>query len=255
MRRTPERRRAKHGAQRTVPKAPGRIPARQTTQATAAETAATAAETARDMAWTAVAAANAASMSAMGATTSADAQMYQEAAEAAKATAEEQATGADMYYMAAMDAAAAAETAADTHVLGLFMSANAYDVETEKAAATEVASVGAAIAAAAAMENGDQAGMATASAAWVADTPADEDADLDAVPGLLKITFDSMVTDGTDEFMSDTVGDADMDPAVKPNAKQTNVGGDFPHMFDISSGQARVLVFTDKEQDTPGLWR
>ena len=41
---------------------------------------------------------------------------------------------------------------------------------------------------------------------------------------------------------------------VKPNAKQTNVGGDFPHMFDISErgpGKARVLVFTDKEQDTP----
>ena len=40
-------------------------------------------------------------------------------------------------------------------------------------------------------------------------------------------------------------------PLVKPNAKQTNVGGDFPHLFDISSGGARVLVFTDKEQDTP----
>ena len=77
------------------------------------------------------------------------------------------------------------------------------------------------------------------------------DGDTDAVPGLLKITFDSMVTDGTDEFTSDTVGDDDADPAVKPNAKQTNVGGDFPHMFDISSGGARVLVFTDKEQDTP----
>ena len=52
-------------------------------------------------------------------------------------------------------------------------------------------------------------------------------------------------------FTSDTVGDADADPVVKPNAKQTNVGGDFPHLFDISSEGARVLVFTDKEQDTP----
>ena len=67
--------------------------------------------------------------------------------------------------------------------------------------------------------------------------------------GLLKITFDP--ADGTAEFTSDTVGDADADPAVKPNAKQTNVGGDFPHLFDISSGGARVLVFTDKEQETP----
>ena len=70
------------------------------------------------------------------------------------------------------------------------------------------------------------------------------------MPGLLKITFNSMVTGGTVMFTSDTVGDADADPVVKPNAKQTNVGGDFPHLFDISSG-ARVLVFTDKEQDTP----
>ena len=34
--------------------------------------------------------------------------------------------------MAAMDAAAAAETAAGTHVLGLFMSANAYDVKDDE---------------------------------------------------------------------------------------------------------------------------
>ena len=97
-------------------------------------------------------------MSAMGATTSADAQMYQEAADAAKATAEEQATGAGMNYMTAMEAAAAAETAAGTHVLGLFMSANAYDVKDDDDAEEEVASVGAAIAAAAMAADGDQAG-------------------------------------------------------------------------------------------------
>ena len=28
-------------------------------------------------------------------------------------------------------------------------------------------------------------------------------------------------------------------------------GGDFPHLFDISEEDARVLVFTDKEQETP----
>ena len=229
------------------------------TQATAAETAATAAETARDMAWTAVAAANAASMSAMGATTSADAQMYQEAAEDAKATAEEQATGADMYYMAAMDAAAAAETAAGTHVLGVFMSANASDVKDEDAAAAEVASVGAAIAAAAKRNNADggeggQAGEATASARWVVDTADNPDTDADeTMANVLEITFTSGVSGGGAEnaITSDTVGDADADTPVKPNAKQTNVGGDFPHMFDISNDGARVLVFTDKEQETP----
>ena len=217
-------------------------------QATAAEMAASAAETARDMAWTAVAAANDASMSAMDATTLADAQMYQEAADAAKDTAGDQATDAGINYMDAMNAAAAAETAAGTHVLGLFMSANAYDAE-ETVADTEVASVGTAIAAAAVAAGGAQAGTATATAAWVADT-GEGDA---AVAGLLEITFASMVTGGTAEFTSDTVGDADANPAVKPNAKQTNVGGDFQHMFDISSGEARVLVFTDKEQNTPAV--
>ena len=44
---------------------------------------------------------------------------------------------------------------------------------------------------------------------------------------------------GLTVITSDTVGDDDADPAVKPNAKQTNVGGDFPHMFDISR-KARV---------------
>ena len=73
------------------------------------------------------------------------------------------------------------------------------------------------------------------------------------MPGLLKITFNSGVTDGT---MSDHLrhsGRCRRETPVKPNAKQTNVGGDFPHMFDISEGGARVLVFTDKEQDTPGV--
>ena len=222
------------------------------TQATAAETAATAAWTARGMAWTAVAAADAAYMSALDATTSADAQMYQ-------ATAEEQAKGAGMNkedaedaYMTAMEAAAAAETAADTHFIGLFTSANAYDVKDDDGAEEEVASVGAAIAAAAAMAAGNQAGGATATAAWAVDTPAIEDDD--AKPGLLEITFSSGVTGGstaTDAIVSDTEGMPDADPAIKPNAKQTNVGGDFPHMFDISEGGARVLVFTDKEQETP----
>ena len=49
------------------------------------------------------------------------------------------------------------------------------------------------------------------------------------------------------------MGDADATPVLKPNAKQTNVGGDFPHRFDMSSEGARVLVFTDKEQDTPAV--
>ena len=135
------------------------------------------------------------------------------------------------------------------------MSANASDVKDDDDAEAEVASVGEAIAAAAMAADGAQAGGATATAAWVVDTPDDSaTADVDeTMAGLLKITFDSMVTDGADGFTSDTVGDADADPAVKPNAKQTNVGGDFPHLFDMSSEGARVLVFTDKEQETPAV--
>ena len=52
------------------------------------------------------------------------------------------------------------------------------------------------------------------------------------------------------------MGDADAETVRKPNAKQTDVGGDFPHLFDISKEGARVLVFTDREQDTPAVeWR
>ena len=49
-----------------------------------------------------------------------------------------------------------------------------------------------------------------------------------------------MVAD-SDTFTSDTVGDDDVVP-VKPNAKQTNVGGDFPHMFDISELEMEARV-------------
>ena len=71
------------------------------------------------------------------------------------------------------------------------------------------------------------------------------------MPGLLKITFDP--ADG-DAFTSETRADDDTaDPVINNNAEQTNVGGDFPHMFDISSGDTRVLVFTDREQDTPAV--
>ena len=181
--------------------------------------------------------------------------MYQEAAEDAKATAEEQATDADMYYMAAMDAAAAAETAAGTHALGLFMSANAYDLTEEKAAAAEVKSVGVAIAAAAMAADGDQAGMATATAAWAADTKDNLDtADIDETEaGLLKIMFDSNVTDGTeDPFTSDTVGDDTVDPAVKTQCQADRRRWRFPaHVRHFEMRRARVLVFTDKEQETP----
>ena len=61
--------------------------------------------------------------------------------------------------------------------------------------------------------------------------------------GLLEITFDTDGTDGDAVFTSDTVGDATtpMDP-VKPNAKQTNVGGDFPHLFDISNEKMEKRV-------------
>ena len=169
------------------------------TQATAAETAATEAEMARADAWTAVAAADAASMSAMDATTLTGAQMYQEAADAAKDAAEEQATGAGMNYMTAMEAAAAAETAAGTHVLGLFMSANAYDVKgrRRKRAEEEVASVGAAIAAAATGDSWRQPSRRRHRYCCVGCRHASRRRPPTQMPGLLKITFTSGVTGGS----------------------------------------------------------
>ena len=72
--------------------------------------------------------ANAAYMAAMGATSSDDAEMYQEAAEDANEVATENhtgMTGAGMAYMRARDANVAAGEAADIHVLGLLKLANA----------------------------------------------------------------------------------------------------------------------------------
>ena len=148
--------------------------------------------------------------------------------------------------------------AAGTHALGLFMSANAYDVKDDDDAEEEVASVGAAIAAAAMAADGSPSRHGRPLVLrGLPDTPDDtKTADVDAtVPGLLKITFNSRWLLVAKLVWSSPTLWACPTPstAVKPNAKQTNVGGDFPHLFDISSEGTRVLVFTDKEQDTPNV--
>ena len=212
---------------------------------------------ARADAWTAVAAADAASMSAMDATTLTDAQMYQEAADAAKDAAEEQATGAGMNYMTAMDAAALAETAAGTHVLGLFTEANAYGETDEKEAAAEVASCRGGYRCSG---NGGRwrpswrshryccVGLQT----WK-HNPEDRRCRRSARPAEDYVRFRWLLMALIRSSPPTLWAVPTATPVVKPNAKQTNVGGDFPHLFDMSSEDARVLVFTDREQDTPAV--
>ena len=75
-----------------------------------------------------------------------------------------------------------------------------------------------------------------------------------AVPGLLKITFESNVDGGgaVDEVISDTVGDADGDPVCQTQCQADQRRWRFPaHVRHFEWTGARVLVFTDKEQDTP----
>ena len=101
--------------------------------ATAAKTAANNAAAALTRAMMAKSDADDARQDAMGATTSADAQAALENLKTANAalTAEHTgANGAGMAYMRARDAAADAEMYANMHVLGLFMQANAYDIDT-----------------------------------------------------------------------------------------------------------------------------
>ena len=227
-------------------------------EATAAETAATAAEAAEGNAMTARNAADDANTAAMGATTSGDAEMYQGQAETAQGNAATEAMTASTERGNAETAAADAATAANTHVLGLFMQANAYDIDMPiiddsgtpadeamtvmKQRATEVASIGAAMKAAAMMATGDQEGAAEPTAAWPSDDPGTTDNDEgEAAP---VITVNGL----TVNIVSDTVGDADADPVVMANAEMIDGVDGFMHGYDMSMGEVRVIAFTDREQ-------
>ena len=108
--------------------------------------------------------------------------------------------------------------------------------------ATEVASIGAAIATAADATDGAQRGdVGTTTAAWPG-TPDDPDtANEDESAGnILTITVGTVA--------SDTVGDADADPVEMPNAKRIPGVDGFMHGFDMANEELRVIAFTDREQ-------
>ena len=185
-------------------------------------------------------------------------EMAMEAANKAMTDAE---TARDM----AMSYAGQAEMYAGTHILGLFMQANAYNIDTPildnsntpmmdeamtvaQQRATEVTNIGAAIATAAGAENGEQEGDAVPSAAWLSDDPDTEETDESAAGLTISVTGLS-----GDDFVSDTMGtpddpDTDNDETVAPNAGNIDGVDGFMHGFDIASGEVRVIAFTDREQ-------
>ena len=225
-----------------------------------AEAAATAAEAARDTAEMAKNAAMAAYNAAMADTVAADAQAEASTAKAQNVIATAQHTGDDgagMKYMAAKDAAMKAEMAADVHVLGLLLAANAADIEDlattpnvdENAEAIMPFATAVGTAAAA---TGNGSGGTRATATWPA-VPNDPDTDADesednvltvtvAPEGGTPLTFrteaieDDPETDGTDESMPKTA---------------TVIGGldDFMHGYSITDGSTHAIVFTDKMPD------
>ena len=233
------------------------------TAAMAAEAAAVKAEAARDAAKTANDAAQAAYMAAMGATTSTDAQAERDKAKENKMTAAMRDEDAVMYAGTAMTQADAAATAAATPGLGVFTSAN--HGLTVPGITTRRNTVGTLLETSAAALLGNQDGDTTASANWPADVPDDpntRDRD-ESMTGMLTITVDPDGTAAIEEVVSDTVGDADNDPIIRPNATMIRGVGDFMHGFDIiergtsalsigtQNGSTRVVAFTDKEQNTP----
>ena len=224
-----------------------------------AETASSEARAALGRAMTAKTDADVARQTAMNATTSADANAALDNLRTANAALTEEhtgMTGAGMAYMRARDAAADAEMYVGTHILGLFMQANAYDItmpmletdmdtetmSVDQLRTTEVASIGEAIAMAAEATLGNQRGtLGTTTAAWpgMLDDASTEDDD-ESANNILTITVGDAVT-------SDTVGDPDADTDPK-NADIIDGVPGFMHGFDMANEELRVIAFTDRDQ-------
>ena len=247
-------------------------------QAKMAEAASVEAQAAKTRAETAKSEADAALQAAKDATTSeaAEAALADLRAANAKLTEEHTGeTGAGMDYMTAKAAAEMAETAANTHVLSLFLAANGahvMDLEStttvdEKAA--HVTSVGEAMAAIANAASGNQAAGTTASAAWPGDIAGDPDADpvVEAVPGMLSVSVDPAGSGTAIPFELGATREAD-DTATPPVTARIQTAeripglGAFTHGFDVweddgdattTTDRARVIVFTNKTQDDPAV--
>ena len=202
------------------------------------------------------------------------AEMAQMTAETQQGNAEDEAGRAEMQKMAAETAEMASMTAADTHVLTLFLAANGahvMDDATTPANETEahVTSVGAAMALIAAAADGAQAGptATTATATWLGDTvdnPGTEDTD-ESAEGMFSITVNvagdteivselrpsRVATDLNDDGDTADPGEA----AYTQTARQIADLGVF-RGYDLweddgdatTTDRARAIVFTDKQK-------
>ena len=246
-----------------------------------ADAAATAAEMAAMAAEMAATAAEAAHMGIDSAGSGAAAQAAQMTAETRQGEAETQRDIAMARYdsdeedaMGAMQLAAMAEEAAGTHVLRLFLAANGAHVMDDEATmdvdetAAHVTSVGAAMAAIAAIADGVQAGGTTASATFPGDTVEDPDTDGDqfmagnltisvnpggggAIPFELResraatdLNNDGDITDdGEAEINQTAMKIADLGAFQGYELWEDLGPGD-----DTNADRARAIVFTNKQQ-------
>ena len=239
------------------------------TQATLAEAAATAAETAAADAMTARDNAATAYADAQAATTVAAAEAAAGTAKSQRMAAQTAAGTANTQYMAANTAATKAAEAAPGHVLGLLMAANDSDETNTKDRAARIKVVAGEIASAANStgnrNDSRNAGEASVSVSWPADTPDDPDTTgtNEFVAGLLSVTISGMSGDGN--VTSETRASKDnSDPAngtftdngdILNNAEKIAGPSGFAHGFDITdvdsvNGDRHMIVFTDKKQAT-----
>jgi hypothetical protein len=228
-------------------------------QAEKAELAAMDANEARDRAETAKDDAATAALAAQEAETSTVAKTHQADAETANLVATENhtgETGAGMAYMRAKAAAELAETAASTHVLALFMEANAYGInrddatEEKKLRDAEIDSIGTAMAGAATADAAGRAGGVGGSVEWEPGDPG-EDEDGDPIPDVPMVTITG----------SDLAGDAD-----ERTSKGIDGIGMFSRGFAVTSprtrdadgavtnaGNSHVLAFTNKVKEVAAV--
>ena len=232
------------------------------TDATEAKKQADAAAAAHTAAQTAADAAQQAYMDAKAAIDGVTDDSTLEEANSARMTANEEAGKAATSKTTAMTSQSDAESAETKAVaaagsysgssLGLLAAANDADAQTDKARAATITAVAGAIESAAKStgnrNDSRNSGNGTVSASWLGNTrdnPATDAKETEVTP-VLTVTIGGGV--GEQDITSDTKGNPDADPVVKPNASMITGLTGFAHGFDITVGDRHAIVFTDKVQ-------
>ena len=175
-------------------------------------------------------------------------------------------TGAGMAYMAAMDAAGKAQSAAYVHVLGLLMHANGTDITTvgdeddvdvakalaDAREARREMTAAALNTAAGAADNAEAGTTATATWPGVVDDPDTAETD-ESAGSVLRVMVDPAASGTglrfTPEAIPDDPDTTGTDESMTKTATAIDGLGDFMHGYSITDDDRHVIVFADKTQD------